>query len=135
VIGGISQGAALAVHVLMGSVRRRLGGFVGLSSWMPFASEVRKVAEVNKLTEFYGLTLRVEGYEAVNEESRRNAISTSVFMMHSADDDVVDVTLGRQMKDFMEAMGFKVEWREHADGGHWVNESQGMFDLVAFLKQ
>lgn len=42
ILGGISQGCATALHVLL-SRGRRLGGFVGMSGWMPFASNVREI--------------------------------------------------------------------------------------------
>lgn len=44
IVGGISQGGATAIHALMHS-GIRLGGFVGLSSWLPFQEEVESVAE------------------------------------------------------------------------------------------
>jgi lysophospholipase-2 len=56
VVSGISQRAAVAVHWRDG---RRLRGFVGLSTWMPFASELRRPAGKGKeFSEFYGSTLR-----------------------------------------------------------------------------
>jgi hypothetical protein len=30
-------------------------------------------------------------------------------------------------------MGFKVNIMEHEDGGHWVDESQGIDGIVSFL--
>ncbi len=39
ILGGISQGCATAIHTLLyGGVQ--LGGFVGLSSWLPFEPEI-----------------------------------------------------------------------------------------------
>ncbi|KAK0661592.1 hypothetical protein QBC41DRAFT_235826 [Cercophora samala] len=28
-----------------------------------------------------------------------------------------------------------VEWHEYDDGGHWINEPQGVDDFVAFLRR
>ncbi|RDL41286.1 uncharacterized protein BP5553_01265 [Venustampulla echinocandica] len=126
-IGGISQGAAVGVHALMGGVRRRLGGFVGLSMWMPFVSE-KKFGE-----EFYRSTLGVEGYGVIRQ-GRQEMLDTPVLLLHSADDNVVDVALGRETKRVMETLGFRVKWREYSDGGHWIQEPEGVSDLVAFLE-
>jgi predicted esterase len=39
ILGGISQGCATAIHTLLyGGIR--LGGFIGLSSWLPFEPEI-----------------------------------------------------------------------------------------------
>lgn len=43
ILGGISQGYATAVHVLL-AMDVRLAGFVGLSGWMPFAREIQDAA-------------------------------------------------------------------------------------------
>jgi hypothetical protein len=31
-------------------------------------------------------------------------------------------------------IGMPVTWREYADGGHWINEPQGIDDTVKFLQ-
>jgi pimeloyl-ACP methyl ester carboxylesterase len=54
IIGGISQGCATALHVLL-SHRTRLGGFVGMSGWLPFASSIRRIC---KLSSGAGLRVR-----------------------------------------------------------------------------
>jgi len=42
IIGGISQGCATALHVLL-ALGHQLGGFVGMSGWLPFASNIREI--------------------------------------------------------------------------------------------
>ncbi|KAF8545226.1 Alpha/Beta hydrolase protein [Trichophaea hybrida] len=46
IIGGISQGCATALHVLL-SHKARLGGFVGMSGWLPFASNIRQICRLS----------------------------------------------------------------------------------------
>jgi predicted esterase len=74
----------------------------------------------------------VEGYKGIRE-GWQDVLDTPLFMVHWADDDMMDVTLGREMKGLMEALGFSVEWWEYNDGGHWIQEPQGINDLVTFL--
>ena len=41
ILGGISQGCATAIHALLyGGIR--LGGFIGLSSWLPFQDDIEQ---------------------------------------------------------------------------------------------
>ncbi|KAI5847590.1 putative acyl-protein thioesterase 1,2 [Tricharina praecox] len=42
IVGGISQGCATALHVLL-ALGHQLGGFVGMSGWLPFASNIREI--------------------------------------------------------------------------------------------
>lgn len=112
-LGGISQGFATVLATCLSGGPcgggGGLAGLVGLCSWMP---------------------------EVCREWSREpHAMGdTPVFLGHSVDDDVVPVELGRQLRDGLLARKFSVEWREYADGGHWVNEPQGVDDIVRFIK-
>lgn len=139
VLGGISQGAAMAVHVLL-SGRKRLGGFVGFCGWMPFAADVERIgkegdgrARLELLAEFYRSTLGLQS-EGLVGDLEKEALSTPTFLSSSVDDDIVDVSLGRQAKALLEGLGMRVAWREYADGGHWLNEPHGIDDLVGFLE-
>jgi predicted esterase len=48
VLGGLSQGCALGLHVLMsfqGEIGQHLGGFFGMSGWLPFAKQLEALSE------------------------------------------------------------------------------------------
>jgi len=38
------------------------------------------------------------------------------------------------MRHILGQIGFGREWHDYDDGGHWVNEPQGVDYLVRFLK-
>ncbi|KAI1821851.1 lysophospholipase II [Xylaria intraflava] len=59
---------------------------------------------------------------------------TPIFLSHSADDDVVPIDNGRELRDILRSRRLQVKWREYEDGGHWVNEPQGMDDITSFMK-
>lgn len=63
-LGGISQGCATALHVLLAS-GRRLGGFVGMSGWLPFAHDLRVICKM----EATGTGPREAAGEGSGEES------------------------------------------------------------------
>ncbi|KAF2226178.1 Alpha/Beta hydrolase protein [Elsinoe ampelina] len=108
-VAGMSQGAAVGVHAVL---RTGCVGFVGLSTWFALGEEVEKIA-------------------GVVGETR----SLPVFLGHCEDDEVIPVSNGRRLCELLGKLGAEVEWREYVDGGHWLNEPQGVDDLVAFVKR
>ncbi|CAK3740257.1 alpha beta-hydrolase [Lecanosticta acicola] len=109
-LGGISQGCAVAIHALLGG-QERLGGFIGLCSWLPKREAVKGV-----------------------DGTANQAIKTPILLCHARDDDVINISFGEELRDTLASIGMKPRWCEYADGGHWVNEPQGVDDIVAFLK-
>jgi len=97
-LGGISQGCATAVYTLL-QLDRPLAGLVGMCSWLPEQS---------------GL------------ESGRQALQTPILRCHAQDDDVVDIRYGRELRDELVRMGFRVKWHGYENGGHWLNEPEGV---------
>jgi phospholipase/carboxylesterase len=87
VLGGFSQGAGMAVYT---GLRHsgRLAGIVGLSGFP-----------------LLGATLDAERH-AANQQ-------TPIFLGHGALDPMVDVRLGEQLRDDLQARGYEVEWRSY----------------------
>lgn len=114
-LAGISQGFATAVAVFLAEGRGGFAGLVGLSSWMPYGGPdelVRLVGDASRTT---------------------NAGPTRILLCHSSDDGVVPVKHGRALRDVLAQLGHTVEWHEYADGAHWVNEPEGVDDIVVFI--
>lgn len=137
VLGGISQGCAVAVCALLCG-RQRLGGFVGMCSWMPFREEIKAWAKagengevLQRIREFFGVEDRSSDGSGLEREP---ALETPAFLSHSKDDDVVPIENGKELRETLQLLGLQVVWEEYEDGGHWVNEPQGMDDIAAFLR-
>ncbi len=144
ILGGISQGCATAVHTLLyGGIR--LGGFIGLSSWLPFQPGIITTMADNNSWSIDGDGLhynhkmlnmptdQVETTLAVLDHSSTLVLETPVFLSHSRDDDVVPIANGRKLCSTLEQLGMVVLWKEYEDGGHWINEPQGVDDIVSFI--
>lgn len=112
VVGGFSQGGAMALRTLLTAGEDlKLGGAVVLSSW---------------------LTLRNE-YEgrALSE----HAIKAPLFWAHGTGDMVVHFDRGLKSKELVEAMGKEaIEWRTYAGMAH-SSCPQEIDHLGAWLKQ
>jgi lysophospholipase II len=139
ILGGISQGCATAIHVLVcGGIR--LGGFIGFSSWLPFQSRMQAIAECSKsnVLQYTRAIFSGDSNEArlqrdLSDISRESALQTPIFLSHSQDDNVVPIKNGRGLYKTLESLGFMVTWKDYQDGGHWINEPQGVDDIVTFL--
>lgn len=131
ILGGISQGCATAIWTLM-CREGKLGGFVGLSSWLPSPSIISSLAEV------FEETMRSDT-QGICDESVISSLRgfecsrTPILLQHCRDDEVVPVGNGRALREELKDLGMAVDYKEYEHGGHWLNEPQGVDDIVEFL--
>lgn len=125
-LAGISQGFATVVAAFFAGAgaRTSLAGLVGLCSWMPLGGADELVRVI-----VHGSGAAATGTLALPDTS-----SMPIFLSHSADDDVVPVQNGRALRDVL-GNSQAVEWHEYEDGGHWINEPQGVDDIASFLRR
>lgn len=138
-IMGISQGYATGlIAMLAGQVK--LGGFIGLSGWMPFRAQIEEIEKKGldnsvmreeELSNFFRATFGLG--DSKPDVSAQSVLSTPVLLCHAVDDEVVDIELNRQACAVLEILGMRVQWKEYQDGGHWLNEPQGYDDMLFFL--
>jgi len=123
VLGGMSQGYATSAHVLL-SCKERLGGFLGISGWMPFCKEVKNPWSTNSTRPFH--MSEIEMCSGVN-------INIPMLLTHMKDDEVIKVNLGKQARTAWQELGFEPVWKEYEDGGHEIQETKGFADIEKFL--
>lgn len=140
ILGGISQGCATAIHALMNS-GIRLGGFIGLCSWLPFHENIASIPDNSTRTEILRRVRSILKESAdnfsvsqyISENAEETALETPVFLSHSEDDEVVPIDNGKDLYKSLQSIGFPVTWNAYEEGGHWINEPQGVDDIAAFL--
>ncbi|KAF1984131.1 alpha/beta-hydrolase [Aulographum hederae CBS 113979] len=125
ILAGISQGCATAFHALLCS-ELRLGGFFGLCSWL---AQRRRLEDIHA----------DEGKWRSFSREFAEALKTPVFLEHCKNDEVVPFGNGVLLKDTLRRLGMRVEWREYeecgeVENGHWLNEPEGVDDVVAFMR-
>ncbi|KAH8879563.1 alpha/beta-hydrolase [Thozetella sp. PMI_491] len=139
VLGGISQGAAIAMWTLLSPsvASRGLGAFVGASTWLPFAAELdawsgQDTTEAgDKSSEAAAFVASMLG------PVPRHRLATLAFLGHGVDDAWVDVELGREAKRVLTRLGLRVEWREYSGAeqeGHWLKVPEEVEDIARFLQ-
>ncbi|RDW83958.1 uncharacterized protein DSM5745_04284 [Aspergillus mulundensis] len=141
-LGGMSQGMATGLWTLLSlhaSLDGRLGGFLGMCGWLPFAEGVAALGE--EVGDEQGKDKAALGFfsrrlfgDSRLEEINTTVLSTPVLLMHGTDDVWVPVELGRLARSILEgSMGLSVEWLDFTgaeNDGHWVKEPEG-FDRIA----
>lgn len=150
VLGGMSQGGAIAMWTLlqysMKSGGGQLGAFVGTSTWVPFAESIKSLSNKAGSSGEDALASvdKTDGEKFVESmmgaltrvEARGGSLFTPVFLGHGTDDGVVDVELGRQARDALRNVGFEVEWKEYVGAeleGHWLKVPEEVDDIADFL--
>lgn len=156
VLGGISMGCAVGMHVLLHLAStgqdRNIEAFFGWCGWLPFAgtleqhmgrvkedkSEIRGILE-----DFYrgelGVSHSTSDAVPIEPELETGSLlegpltSIPVILSHCVDDSVIDVKLGRELRDSLRNFGVRVEWQEYGDGGHWIKAPEAIDDFAKFL--
>jgi predicted esterase len=168
VLGGLSMGCALGVWAALSyqesqendnaEVASSLGGFFGMSGWLPFAPDIRNAALlVPTEDDFFGESDCGHGQDdsAVSRHFRavnfirdiinlplvsRETVAIDalqqmpIFLGHGSSDEKVPIELGKQCAQILgEDIGLDVTFKEH-DIGHWWKEPDEIDDLIEFLK-
>ncbi|KAJ9151689.1 Phospholipase/carboxylesterase [Coniochaeta hoffmannii] len=134
-LAGISQGFVTALTTFFVDGRGGFAGLIGLCSWMPCASLLdRMVPDIRNESAIRDSQAMYSGAPAQDPVSMVALRATPIFLAHAADDDVVPIGHGEQMRDVLSTkLRFDVSRHTYAEGGHWVNEPQGVEDMIDFI--
>lgn len=154
VFGGISQGAATAYMTMLHLVGRyeKIGGFVFLHGWVPFASDFRQLLSHPALDGVRDIE-RVAGRLSCAGQVARTLTGLgprlqgdpltiaafadmAVFWAHGEDDAVVEPELGNQALEMLAKIFTYVLGNEYEGAdqdGHGIKEPGELDDIVGFL--
>lgn len=168
VIGGLSQGCAMSLHVALNfepvvelGRNDHLGGYFGMSGWLPFAPtllsaikgiregeesysgndddlfEISKELPSNDLP---SRQLRAANYvrDLIDLEPLHNLEAPSFsqmpfFLGHGTADEKVSIQLGEQAKLILSELGIDLTWKAYDKFGHWYKEPDEIDDIAHFL--
>jgi len=150
ILGGISQGGAIAMWTLLYSPRvlsQQLCAFVGVSTWLPFSTDIETILSKRlsgtppqtTLSSFHDFVLQMvaplrDGLQQT--DWAHPLLRTPVFFGHGSDDAYVDIELGREAAGVLSSIGFNVERREYTgaeEEGHWLKVPEEVDDVRGFL--
>ncbi|KAI9709072.1 MAG: hypothetical protein M1820_003518 [Bogoriella megaspora] len=156
ILGGLSQGYAMSLSVLL-SLDCSLGGFLGMSGWLPFQQEVAQlIAEegehgdkddpfkeeesrgwvadhpMTTAANFYRELLSIDTSDTDLEHT---ALLTPVFIGHGKADPKVPIHLSESAAQTLRRIGIDVTWRPYAEHGHWYKVPDEVDDIMDFLEK
>lgn len=147
VVGGFSQGCAASLISALTWEGDPLGGWFGLSGWLPFAEEITNAAQhegedVEKPSLEKGIaTLRgklgIPASSQTDDGAEQSALNIPLFVAHGTEDKTVPIALGRQMVDSLKTLGWSshnLQWKEYHGLAHTYSENI-LSDMVKFLTE
>jgi predicted esterase len=157
VLGGFSQGAAMAIILVLSGELERIGvgsgfgGVIGISGWLPLRHQIDEVVKDishgmgqgvnerrNRTREFVGGYLELDDFgEGGNEAAtRRKAddalVQVPILLGHGKADEKVIPEWGLQMTSVLVALGFETKWKAYDGLSHWWNAEE-ITDIAEFL--
>ena len=165
VLGGLSQGCAMGLHALMSfqsDPGRSLGGFFGMSGWLPFSRQLVAIAE-GRDPESTSIDTKDQDERNPfdNEEPSENAAVNPtaraihfvrqdvmdspetkinkdmpvvpIFLGHGELDEKVSASLGKNAADTMARLGWPVKWKSYSDLNHWYSPEE-LEDVARFVQ-
>ena len=137
-IGGIGQGAAVAVHVLLyGGIK--LGGLIGIDAWLPFATAIDDVTRDPSLLLRLHSTLNKEVGEWIDTETlsdhfpqaRTHPSDTPLLLLYSNER---AFSCTEAMFDFLERHNFEELSREkYCTGENEIFTPESIDHIAAFI--
>lgn len=125
-----------------------IGGFIGMSAWLPFAGDIRQVAEENTAqhisgdeglrdadAKFHDYVEELLAFAGPERSKALGALSTPVALGHGEADEKVVPALGEQACRALRSTGFEVEWKSYEEQGHWYKIPDQIDDIVKFIKE
>ncbi|KAK2868127.1 hypothetical protein FQN49_003133 [Arthroderma sp. PD_2] len=156
VIGGLSQGCAQMLHVLLSYAddeHGTLGGLVGMSGWLPFQEQVAGFIQHSQAKQEGGneeakpdkglqrsavlgainyVRESVLDFPPVTAEAAEAALSTPIWLAHGGMDRTVKPELGETAAQTFERLGWDVTWMLYEELEHWFAPFE-LEDMAIFL--
>lgn len=146
ILAGFGQGSAMALSILM-ALEQPIGGFIGLSGWLPFQSNLEDFLESRP--EFDELeehgrqepVVRAQTFQrdlldlpAIDTPRKENtAYGTPVFIAHGDTDRTIPMSYGDAAARTARAAGYKVTMKKYAGMAHGLAISLEIDEILEFI--
>ncbi|KAI0419676.1 phospholipase/carboxylesterase [Xylaria grammica] len=158
ILGGISQGCAMSLSVLL-SLEYPLGGYFGMSGYLPFQQDMEDAIKKEDISDdgednpfaasdedsqpqdpavrafnFERDLLCIDAPQDATPHQNETAVSTPIFLGHGDVDEKKPHGLGEAAARTMRAAGYNVEWKLYPGLGHWYRIPDEIDDIVEFIR-
>ncbi|KAF4984138.1 hypothetical protein FZEAL_605 [Fusarium zealandicum] len=163
IIGGISQGCAMAFSCLL-ALGSPIGGFIGMSGWLPFATEIDELLNigdelngsdedlfsdnensfesseddersVDAIVKVHQHARELLALQTTEDQASKDLFSTPIFLGHGEADPKVNPALGEEACRILRSVGFEVSWKCYEGLGHWYKIPDEIDDIVEFIEK
>ncbi|TGJ88223.1 hypothetical protein E0Z10_g542 [Xylaria hypoxylon] len=162
ILGGISQGCAMSLSVLL-SLEHPLGGYFGMCGYLPFQQDIENAANGEyasgdgmdgdnpfavsddeesqpkdpavRASVFERDLLCIDTPQDAATDRNQTAFSTPIFLGHGDADEKKPYKLGEAAARTMRAAGYNVEWKLYPGLGHWYRIPDEIDDIVEFIRK
>ncbi|THV47681.1 hypothetical protein BGAL_0295g00040 [Botrytis galanthina] len=147
-IGGLSQGCAMSVILLLSGeldrleVLQKVGGFVGFSGWLPFAKQIAEVAAAGK--DWRQRRILVQSWlrcelSLPSSQPRDGMMiymegDMRILLAHGTNDTKVKLEWGEDMRRVLESVGYSVEWKLYEGLGHVIIPEELTY-MASFIRK
>ncbi|KAK6333682.1 hypothetical protein TWF730_003866 [Orbilia blumenaviensis] len=134
VLMGISQGCATGAAAMM-RYPGKLGGFVGMSGWLPFITESENILRDggDSKTLLQHFENKLGNNREVTEESAGQTLKTPIFIGHGTADTKIVPRCGERLRHVLKGAGFEeVVWATYMVGHWWCDEE--LIHIAVWLK-
>ncbi|KAI0100535.1 phospholipase/carboxylesterase [Nemania sp. FL0031] len=160
ILGGISQGCAMSLSVLL-ALEYPLGGYFGMCGYLPFQQDIEDAINKGddsddgldddnpfaasdeddqpddpalKALTFERDLLCIDSPQGNTAERQQTASPTPIFLGHGDADEKKPYVLGENAARTMRAAGYNVEWKLYPGLGHWYKIPDEIDDIVQFIR-
>jgi predicted esterase len=159
VLGGLSQGCAMAFFVLL-SLEFPIRGFVGMSGWLPFCKDISEIVNYNspsgemeddvfffgegrdirdedpfiQTVNFVRDILCMDEIDVSKTSHDHTCFRTPVFLGHGEKDEKVNCRLGEEAAHFLTSLGMDIAWKCYPELGYWYKIPDEIDDILGFLR-
>lgn len=141
ILAGFSQGCAMAIWVLL-YLGLKLGGFVGMSGWLPFRRQIDDVMKAEedqtvrrlRVLDYMSNAVPVSYLSDCPALERLGSFTTPVFLGHGMLDIKVRTSWGEEMRDTLICLGLKIRWKGYEGLEHWYMVPDEIEDISNFLR-
>jgi predicted esterase len=157
ILGGISQGCAMSLSVLL-TLEYPIGGYFGISGYLPFQQDIEDAMKVENASDheddpfatsdddskpedptlrafrFERDLLCIDTSQVLSSNANGSASSTPIFMGHGDADEKKPYELGEAAARTLRAAGFEVTWKLYHGLGHWYKIPDEIDDVVEFIR-
>lgn len=128
--------------LLLFQIAHRLGGFIGISGWLPLSAEFEDIGNMEPKKRLRELTRFMKAFHHQDPAMKFKGLKTPCLLRHSPSDDAVPIRHVESMEKVLDSLqarpklprlSLDSEFYTHAE--NWYNEPSTIEDIAKFISR